>query len=278
MNDIIISVIIPVYNSENTINACFDSVYNDLNQAGYQFEIILINDGSTDDSLKCLINIKDRYADSVFVINQPNTGVSAARNAGLKIAQGQYIAFCDSDDMWIMGKTGKSIEILKNYPSVKCLGGKYFINKVSIQRVNYKDEMKSISLIDQLFHNHFNPSTVILSKEIIHAGFFFNEKRRYSEDAEYFNRIVQKYSTLIVDRYFVASVINKEAYGESGLSANLWAMERGELNNIYIAYKELNVNVIIYIIAIIFSIIKYFKREIIVFIKKIKIYFIKMSL
>jgi glycosyltransferase involved in cell wall biosynthesis len=270
MNDIIISVIIPVYNSENTINACFDSVYNDLKQAGYRFEIILINDGSTDDSLKCLISIKDRYADSVFVITQPNTGVSAARNAGLKIAQGQYIAFCDSDDIWIMGKIGKSMEILKNYPSVKCLGGKYIRNKNLAKEPSYRatHKIRNILLINQLFHNYFSPQTVIMSRSIIDDGLFFNERRRYSEDAEYFNRIIKKYYSVVVDELFTTAIFKENGYGHCGLSANLWKMEMGELNNIYIAYKELGVNIVICISACIFSIMKYLRRRLIVFMRK----------
>lgn len=92
----IISVIIPVYNTEKYLGTCLDSV---AQQTFRDIEIILINDGSTDNSLQ----IAYRYAeqdDRIKVITQDNAGVSAARNRGLREAHGEYIGFVDSDD-WI---------------------------------------------------------------------------------------------------------------------------------------------------------------------------------
>ena len=91
-----ISVIIPVYNTERYLPRCLDSV---LSNTYDNLEVICINDGSTDNS----INILDNYKVSderVVVINQKNSGVSAARNAGINVATGEYIAFIDSDD-WV---------------------------------------------------------------------------------------------------------------------------------------------------------------------------------
>lgn len=88
------SVIIPVYNAENTLKACIDSI---LNQNYSDFELILVNDGSTDLSLKISLEYERNY-NNVFVVDKPNGGVSSARNAGLKIAKGEYILFVDSDD------------------------------------------------------------------------------------------------------------------------------------------------------------------------------------
>ena len=90
------SVIVPVYNVENYLRICLDSL---MNQGDLRIEIILVNDGSTDRSGA----IADEYAQKgshIKVIHQENGGASAARNAGLKLAQGEYIAFVDSDD-WV---------------------------------------------------------------------------------------------------------------------------------------------------------------------------------
>lgn len=88
------SVIIPVYNAENTLRACINSI---LTQNYSDFELILVNDGSTDSSLKISLEYEQNY-NNVFVVDKPNGGVSSARNAGLKIAKGEYILFVDSDD------------------------------------------------------------------------------------------------------------------------------------------------------------------------------------
>lgn len=91
-----ISIIVPIYNAEQFITKCVDSI---LTQTERSLELILVNDGSTDNSG----TICDEYAKRdhrVKVIHQKNAGVSAARNAGIELATGQYIGFVDSDD-WI---------------------------------------------------------------------------------------------------------------------------------------------------------------------------------
>lgn len=89
-----ISIIVPVYNSEKTLNRCVDSI---LNQTFHDWELLLIDDGSTDESYK----ICDQYAviDSrIKAFHKENGGVSSARNLGLDHAKGEWITFCDSDD------------------------------------------------------------------------------------------------------------------------------------------------------------------------------------
>lgn len=94
-----ISVIIPVYNTEQYLEKCIESV---LNQTIDGLEVIIVNDGSTDNSLD-IINKYQKKHKNVIVINQPNSGQGSARNAALDIASGEYIGFVDSDD-WISPK------------------------------------------------------------------------------------------------------------------------------------------------------------------------------
>ena len=94
-NDPLISIIIPVYNAEKYLSQCLKSI---IEQSYNNLEIILINDGSTDDSK----NICDKIASKdkrIIVIHKENGGISSARNKGLDIAKGEYIAFCDDDDI-----------------------------------------------------------------------------------------------------------------------------------------------------------------------------------
>ena len=101
----IISVIVPVYNVEKYLSKCLESI---LNQSFSQFELILVNDGSTDNSE--LIFNKYLYDKRLIVINKSNGGLSSARNAGLDVARGEYIIFIDSDDYI----NNKMFEILYN--------------------------------------------------------------------------------------------------------------------------------------------------------------------
>ena len=90
-----LSIIIPVYNTEQTLGRCINSV---LQSSLNNLEIILINDGSTDNSANICESYKNSYPQQIQVIHQKNQGLSAARNAGLDISKGQYVTFIDSDD------------------------------------------------------------------------------------------------------------------------------------------------------------------------------------
>jgi len=96
MSDIKVSVIIPVYNSEKVLNQCIDSV---CNQTLSDIEIICVDDGSEDNSLKILKEYEKKDS-RVNVLSQKNRGAGVARNKGIDVANGEYIAFVDSDD-WI---------------------------------------------------------------------------------------------------------------------------------------------------------------------------------
>ncbi|MDX4013216.1 glycosyltransferase, partial [Aliarcobacter skirrowii] len=92
--DKLVSVIIPIYNTEKFLEQCIDSI---LNQTLKDIEIILINDGSTDNSYKILQEYEKKDS-RIVLINQKNKGVGEARNFGIKIAKAPYLAFVDSDD------------------------------------------------------------------------------------------------------------------------------------------------------------------------------------
>ncbi len=103
------SIIIPVYNVEKYIKKCLDSVFN---QTYKDFEVIVINDGTPDNSMEII----KEY--DITVINQKNQGQSAARNAGIKKATGDYIIFLDSDDYWRKDLLKEINKSLKNNPDV----------------------------------------------------------------------------------------------------------------------------------------------------------------
>lgn len=91
----LISVIVPIYNVEKYVGACVDSI---LTQSYRNLEIILVDDGSTDNSGKICDDYAHRYS-NIKVIHQPNGGLSAARNAGIDVMTGEYVSFVDSDDL-----------------------------------------------------------------------------------------------------------------------------------------------------------------------------------
>ena len=105
----LVSIIIPAYNTEKYIGNCIESV---IKQTYHNLEVIIVNDGSEDNTLGIIT--KARLRDNrVVVINQENNGPSAARNAGLKICRGDYVFFLDSDDWLIPNCIEKLISIKK---------------------------------------------------------------------------------------------------------------------------------------------------------------------
>lgn len=90
-----ISIILPVYNGEKDLCRCLDSIYN---QSYKDYEIVAINDGSTDSSIDILKEYKNRFRSKITVVDQENSGVAQTRNNGIEMAKGEYITFMDDDD------------------------------------------------------------------------------------------------------------------------------------------------------------------------------------
>lgn len=114
-----ISVIIPLYNKKKFIRKALESV---LNQSYQDFEIVVVNDGSTDLSLEEAQKIKDAR---IRFFSQVNAGVSAARNKGIEESKGKYVAFLDADDMWHNGYLACIADLIIKYPHAKMLATCY---------------------------------------------------------------------------------------------------------------------------------------------------------
>lgn len=99
-----LSIIVPIYNVEDYLEECLKSLYNIKN---IKLEIILVNDGSKDNSFKIMEKFKEIYPEKTVLINKENGGLSSARNAGMKAAVGEYISFIDSDDFIDVGEFEK---------------------------------------------------------------------------------------------------------------------------------------------------------------------------
>ena len=115
------SIIIPVYNTSKYLDKCLESVFKQTNK---DFEVICINDGSTDDSLEVL----NKYKEDVKIINQENLGLSEARNNGVKNATGKYLLFIDSDDYIDKLLLQKLDSVTKNNPDLVRFGVNEVIN------------------------------------------------------------------------------------------------------------------------------------------------------
>ena len=104
----LVSIITPTYNSEEYISVTINSI---LNQTYSNFELIIIDDFSTDNTLECVKKFDDKRI-KIFK-NNKNRGAAFCRNRGLKNAKGRYLSFCDSDDFWEIDKTSAQINLMK---------------------------------------------------------------------------------------------------------------------------------------------------------------------
>lgn len=145
----LLSIIVPVYNVENYLIECIESL---LNQELENYEIILINDGSTDNSPTICNYYKEKYK-IIKVFNQTNKGLSAARNRGIKLAKGKYISFVDSDD-FVLKNTYKEIVRIMEMEKLDILSVNAFKyiskNKTKLKTKKRSFESKKLSGIEFL--------------------------------------------------------------------------------------------------------------------------------
>lgn len=263
----LISIIIPFYNSEKTIVSTLQSV---VEQTYKNIEILLINDGSTDESLtmvKSFISNHENFKISLF--EQKNKGVSAARNSGIVNSKGDFIAFLDSDDFWKPQKLERQLEIFSKYSQVDLLATNRNGEKFDHFLFLKFERVTRISGKILLYKNFLLTPTVLLKREIINSVGLFNENFKFSEDYEFFLRCSKKHNCFLLNESLVITGNRKPSYGFSGLSANLWEMEKGELRTIKLGYEMQIIDCFEYLFISAFSLMKFFRRFVITFIKKL---------
>ena len=142
-----ISVIIPLYNAEKSIEKTLDSIKNQTWKG--EFEIFVVNDGSTDASAAVVENYMKQSALKITLLNQENLGVSVARNVAMRLATGEYMALLDADDEWLPEKTERQMQILENPDfDIDFIGNFfYFLNERSRVRFAHIDESRTKSFV-----------------------------------------------------------------------------------------------------------------------------------
>lgn len=192
------SVVIPLYNKEKHIKKTIKSV---LNQEFKYFEIIVVNDGSTDDSLKKVEEIKDSR---IIVYSIKNQGVSHARNYGIKKAKSDYICFLDADDFWYKNHLTEFNELLKNNPKCGLYATAYHrkINNIYIKSIykNIPINKKWSGIVNNYFESSLVngiawTSTVMMPKHIFEEIGFFDENITFGagEDTDMWLRVALRY-------------------------------------------------------------------------------------
>jgi glycosyltransferase involved in cell wall biosynthesis len=218
-----ISVIIPTYNRKHTLPRALDSV---LAQSFQPFEIIVIDDGSTDGTANWFSN---NYP-SIQSISQSNQGVSAARNAGIKQSRGDWIAFLDSDDEWLPTKLAKQVETLKVNPEfLFCHTNEIWIRNGA--RVNQQKKHQKYG--GHIFEKcldicRVSPSSSLFHKSILDNVGLFDESLKVCEDYDLWLRISANYPVLFLDE----PLINKYGGHEDQLSITPEGIEQYRIQSL----------------------------------------------
>ena len=185
----LISVMIPMYNSEAYI---YETIKAALLQSYKPIEILVMDDGSTDKSAQIVESMIKEYGESIKYFRENNSGVSATRNKGIKKAKGKWIAFLDSDDLWLPTKLEKQMEVLnKTGMKISYCGYSDFFETSKLIKKQKTNFAQGKILIELLKNNTWcQTSTWIIEKAFMEENnIWFNEACSWGEDYEFFLKI-----------------------------------------------------------------------------------------
>lgn len=210
----IISVIIPLFNKEKAIRTTILSV---LNQSVTDFELIVVDDGSKDNSYQVVKSIQDPR---INLIHKENGGVSSARNVGIRAAHSDYIALLDGDDFWEPTFLEEQMQLIKDFPNAAMWGVNYaFIKGDTCTPCNQGMGMGFRGYIENYWgtsHNDlFCSNSVVIRKDVLYTVGLYDERIHYSEDLDMWYRIMLKFPVVYYDKvlsYYNQNAENRCAY------------------------------------------------------------------
>ena len=182
-----LSIIIPVYNKSKLINRCLDTIFSQT--TNYSYEVILVDDGSTDNSVEL---IKARNEENIILYQQQNAGPSVARNKGVELSHGKYCAYLDADDYWSDGFIEKTVSFLEKHNecvAVNVAQRHLTISGEHIAPSCYKDYSKPL-VLDDFFafwaeYMHVCTGSVMIRTDVIRQAGGMRTDLRVTEDLEF---------------------------------------------------------------------------------------------
>ena len=202
--DVFFSIIIPVYNVEDYLRQCLDSI---IGQTYSHFEIILVNDGSTDSSLAICLEYQST-SQNIKLITKENEGLSAARNDGLRNAEGDYIIFTDSDDFWMGEQVLEELNdlIQEGYPDIVLHEEtRFFSEKDAVYKNNqrfitnksgkFEDEVLNLVYYDLFAASAWDK---VIKRSVLTENKLFFPLGKKSEDIEWCGELIRCLKTFSI--------------------------------------------------------------------------------
>ena len=187
----LVSIVIPVYNGENYLE---EAIHSALNQSYENIEIIVVNDGSTDNTE----NIALKYKDKIKYFKKENGGVSSALNLGIKNMTGEYFSWLSHDDLYYEDKIERQIiELEKHNYKYKVISGRGINIDKSGEKISSPKNKKTEILTSEKFYKRNiyktpNGCGFLINKDVLNVVGEFNENFKYIQDSDYWYRIAQK--------------------------------------------------------------------------------------
>jgi glycosyltransferase involved in cell wall biosynthesis len=213
----VVSVIIPTFNRRALVGEAVASV---LAQRGTDFELIVVDDGSTDGTEAALAPLRERLR----YLGQRNRGVSAARNAGARSAGGAWLAFLDSDDLWLPDKLDAQLAYVREHPEARiCQTGEIWVrNGVRVNPCAHHRKPEGDVFEASLRRCLVSPSAVMLRRDLFEAAGGFDEGLPACEDYDLWLRLARTNRVALIDRPLV---IKRGGHADQ-LSRRYWGMDR----------------------------------------------------
>ena len=207
-NQPLFSVIVPTYNQADYLPEALESL---LHQSYGNWEAVVVNDGSTDNTVDVLKNYMDKDR-RIQVVNKTNGGVASALNEGIRNARGEWICWLSSDDMFEPDKLEVHVQAVRENPEIRFFHTNYFIfdEVLGSKRVLVDDPRDFVAPVEfQVLHffdrNCVNGISVAIHREVFDKVGFFNETYRYGQDFDMWLRINARYRSLFIDRKTVVT-------------------------------------------------------------------------
>jgi len=226
MNTPVVSVVIPAYNVAWCVGKALDSVFA---QRFRDVEIIVVNDGSTDDTGRVLAD----YGGTIRVIEQDNRGMSAARNAAIRAARGRYVAFLDADDWWLPDKLGSQVELMEARPELGFTSTAARVENPQGEILNlWHCRHTGTQVLETLFAENAaiagGCSAVMVRRSLLDRTGLFDETLRGFEDPDLWMRLAAASGYACIPEPLVV-ILRREC----SVSRNLDAMRESALRSIH---------------------------------------------
>lgn len=231
----LVSIIVPAYNAEKYIAETIDSV---IAQTYSNWELIIVNDGSTDNTLRVIENYLNKDKRISF-ITKHNTGVSDTRNTGITKAKGEFIAFLDADDVWLPNNLEKKTDCLIKNTDIDFVFSNMFQADKDLQNRTFAPEGKDTNILEDLllWNGEVIPgpsSNLLVRKKCLDTGIRFDKRLTTIADQNFTVQLAAKFSgKLLKENLWVYRVL------PGSMSKSLQVMEQDSLAT-YAIYKEHN--------------------------------------